>query len=683
MFLSLAGSGLYIWYQEGPGKERAIAAHMKQEATRSIPVVEEQSLPPWEEPQVLARVPAYRVAPDLSNVANSDVLGWLTADERQRLAAHGFFVRPSATPDPISLYRDNAARGIPSLITADTLCYLYRAVQAHAVAQAEGHRLYPQLQSLTVRMLEGSRSIYRQVENPRVKEAARRNMAYFAVAARLLDERAEVPAEVQDLVGRELDLIRAAAGPATGAIFPYEVDYGAFAPRGHYTWTPELERYYRAVTWYGSVPLYPTRREAGEVTAEPSDQLIQVILFTEALFRWSLGRIGPIEKWDRLYTSMSFLYGQDDALHPRDALRLIEEIFGRRPDLNELADPARLGTFVARARELAAAKGVPPVFKFVGPFSSVDRALLNRLGEDGVGAVRAQDLLAVLGSRPAQPAEAPAPDRATRLERLREELAAMPLERWHASTAGGFLWALQPLLAPKGPGFPSFMEGPAWEGRNLLTGLSTLALLHHEGWKAAAPQQEGATWHAQPLAVPVYVEPELAFYARMAWLARYTRDFLDSRDLLTGVAAESLRHFEQLATLLRKAAAQELANAPLNGDQKQRLGAWGQALAEILANLEVTGREGLPGYPGAVVTIHRAGERVLQAALGPPLEIVAVVPADGRLYLARGAALGCREVSRPAEAPLTERQWLETLTEEVPPFPAWTGDFLVLPPAAD
>ncbi|MBC7105291.1 MAG: DUF3160 domain-containing protein, partial [Firmicutes bacterium] len=186
MFLSLAGSGVYIWYQEGPGKERAIAAHMKQEASRSIPVVEEQALPPWEEPLVEARVPAYRVAPDLGNLANPEALGPLTAEERERLVAQGFFVRPSPAPDPVSLYRDNAARGIPSLITADTLCYLYRAVQAHALAQAE-QRLYPLLQSLTTRMLEGSRSIYRQVENPRVKEAARRNMAYFAVAARLLD----------------------------------------------------------------------------------------------------------------------------------------------------------------------------------------------------------------------------------------------------------------------------------------------------------------------------------------------------------------------------------------------------------------------------------------------------------------------------------------------------------------
>ncbi len=682
MFLSLAGSGFYIWYQEGPGKERAIAAHMKQEAARSIPVVEEQALPPWEEPQVVARVPAYRVAPDLSNVANPEALGFLTTDERERLVAQGFFVRPSAAPDPVSLYRDNAARGIPSLITADTLCYLYRAIQAHAVAQAE-QRLYPLLQSLTTRMLEGSRSIYRQVENPRVKEAARRNMAYFAVAARLLDERAEVPAEVQDMVSRELDLIYAAAGPATGAVFPYEVDYEVFVPHGHYTWTPELERYYRAVTWYGSVPLYPTRGKAGEVGAEPSDQVIQAILFTEALFRWSLGRIGPIEKWDRLYTSMSFLYGQDDALHPRDALRLIEEIFGRRPNLDELADPAKLRTFVLKARELAAVKGVPPVFKFVGPFVSVDRAILDRLAGDGVSGVRAQDLLALLGSETARAGDAHTPDRAARLEQMRKELATIPLERWHTSAAGGFLWALQPLLAPKGTGFPLFMEGPAWEGRNLLTGLSALALLHLEDWKAAAPQQEGATWRGSSPAVPVYVEPELAFYARLAWLARYTRDFLDGRDLLTGSAAERLRHFEQLATLLKKAAAQELAGAPLNGDQKQRLGAWGETMAGVLADLGIAGREGLPGHPGAVVTLYRAGERVFQAALGPPLEIVAVVPVEGRLYLARGAVLGCREVTRSADAPLTDRQWLETLAEGAPPFPAWTGNFLLPPPPAD
>ncbi|MBC7105698.1 MAG: DUF3160 domain-containing protein, partial [Firmicutes bacterium] len=491
-----------------------------------------------------------------------------------------------------------------------------------------------------------------------------------------------VPPEVQDLVTRELDLIREAAGPATGAIFPYEVDYGAFTPSGHYTATPELERYYRAVTWYGSVPLYPARGGAGEVASEPLEQAIQAILFTEALFRWSLGRIGPIDKWDRLHTSMSYLYGREDALHPRDALRLIEEIFGRRPDLEELGDPGKLRTFVAGAAELAAEKGVPPVFKFVGPFVGMDRSLLDQLG-GGAPGVRGQDLLALLGSEAARDGDARTAERAARLQEMRRELDAMPLEGWHSSAVGGFLWALRPLLAPKGPGFPSFMEGPGWEARNLLTGLSALALLYLEAWQGKAPGEEGPAWRSPPAAAPVYVEPEPSFYARLAWLARYTREFLDGRDLLTGSAAEGLRRLEQAATLLKKAAAQELANTPPSGDQAQRLGAWAETMAGMLADLGVPQDKGLPGHPGAVVTLYRAGERVFQAALGPPLEIVAAVPVEGRLYLARGAVLASREVTRPADAPLTDRRWLEILSGGAPPFPPWASGFLVLPGTAD
>lgn len=101
------------------------------------------------------------------------------------------------------------------------------------------------------------------------KEAARRNIAYFAVALSLLEPETEqvangdiytkeniekfsfeeadkylfeIPQIVKDDVEAELALIENHEGFALSPIFSYKEDYSQYIPRGHYTHSEKLKK---------------------------------------------------------------------------------------------------------------------------------------------------------------------------------------------------------------------------------------------------------------------------------------------------------------------------------------------------------------------------------------------------------------------------------------------------------
>ena len=78
--------------------------------------------------------------------------------------------------------------------------------------------------------------------------------AYFGVACHLLGVDFPHSPEVESLCRSELALIEGHAGRHQSAIFPFELDYSQFVPRGHYTRSDRLERYFKVMMWYGQVP---------------------------------------------------------------------------------------------------------------------------------------------------------------------------------------------------------------------------------------------------------------------------------------------------------------------------------------------------------------------------------------------------------------------------------------------
>ena len=86
-----------------------------------------------------------------------------------------------------------------------------------------------------------------------------RNLLLFAVALSLLDGNTVSPiagadaTEIQSLV----DVVNSASGLVELLLFGQIrlIDASQFQPRGHYTDSPELERYFRSLMWLGRVDL--------------------------------------------------------------------------------------------------------------------------------------------------------------------------------------------------------------------------------------------------------------------------------------------------------------------------------------------------------------------------------------------------------------------------------------------
>src|SRR5215216_1352518 len=204
-----------------------------------------------------AKVKPYAVSPTLREVVNLRAFSRVRAlspAERRLLAQNLFVAAPTTQKQLFHVYEDNDYRDLPSFVTTDAVLHLYHIFYDFTLRTVEEQSLAPVLRRMTEGMLEDSVKTMRELSDPQLKQAALKNTAYFAVALRLLDPQASVPAEASAIVQTELDLIKEHEGFKVGAIFPYLVDYSQFNPRGHYTRSEALKHYFGTMMWYGLTP---------------------------------------------------------------------------------------------------------------------------------------------------------------------------------------------------------------------------------------------------------------------------------------------------------------------------------------------------------------------------------------------------------------------------------------------
>ena len=56
-----------------------------------------------------------------------------------------------------------------------------------------------------------------------------------------------------DNITKELSFIQAHEGFQDSSIFHYKEDYSQYHPRGHYTQSEKLKRYFKTMMWYGRI----------------------------------------------------------------------------------------------------------------------------------------------------------------------------------------------------------------------------------------------------------------------------------------------------------------------------------------------------------------------------------------------------------------------------------------------
>ena len=119
-------------------------------------------------------------------------------------------------------------------------------------------------------------------------------------------------------------------------------DYSQYVPRGHYTRDEGLQRYFRAMMWYGRINLR---------LKHPRETRL-ALLITRLLRRVNVGAQPAAEVWASVYDPTVFLVGKSDDLGFHEYGPLMDAVYGPEPELSSLADEAYLAAFSDAAKRL-------------------------------------------------------------------------------------------------------------------------------------------------------------------------------------------------------------------------------------------------------------------------------------------------------------------------------------------
>ncbi len=625
------------------------------------------------EEMVTPNVSPYTVDADLGNVENLWQF-YMTEEMAAKLSVNGFVVWDDAGSEFFEVYEWNRYSLIPNFVTVDSMMHTYHLYFSYLLEQVEKGYLADDLAGLSVKMAESSAAQYEELKGTEWEEAAARNVAFFAVGARLLG--AEVPAYdyAESLISQELSAIDQAAGVGESVITGQREDYSQYIPRGYYEGDEQLERYFKAMMWYGRIHFV---QEAEELDRSA---LLITLALTQDEESYGL--------WEGIYAVTSFFAGASDDSGVCEYGPLIDKAYGENISAGDLAGnqeafdrfhemtarltPPRINSVPIMDGEDNVIRG----FRFMGQRFTIDGAIMQNLiyqnvREDASGNRRmlpdVLDVPAALGSDTALEILTEQGDTGYRnysenMQTLREGLSASNKTLWSASLYANWLNTLRPLLDQKGEGYPVFMQNREWTKKNLECFAGSFAELKHDTvlYTKQVMAEMGGGMEEEP-DDRGYVEPEPLVFSRFYHLAESTAEGLKRYGMLDSKDEENLLRLSEMAQRLATISNKELLNEVLTDEEYEFIKAYGGNLEHfwIDAVKNPKGIEGAKELPSAIVTdiATDPNGQVLEIATGLPSAIYVVVNVDGVIKIARGSVYSFYQFPWDMNDRLTDSKW--------------------------
>lgn len=618
---------------------------------------------------------SYTLEKDLSNVDN---LWQFYLDDKmtELLAKNGFVVREEAGREFFDLYERNRYNMIPNFVTVDSLMHTYHVYFAYLLKNIEKEYLADQVRQLGIKMLEDSKEQYVQLKGSEWESAAVRNVAFFTVGAKLLDDTVQIEDYVSDIVESELSRIETAQGIMISAITDDEEDYSQYKPRGYYEGDSDLEAYFKAMMWYGRM----------HFKQETEDLDRSALLITKALDSDS----EAYELWQSVYSVTSFFAGASDDNGVCEYAPLIRAAYGENTKVTDLIGN---GDAFLDYRTNTAALPVPqinsipiedgeenviPGFRFMGQRFSIDAMVMQKLIYSNVQSNSAGekrmlpdvlDVPAALGSDVAlnllkENGVEDYPGYMENMEKLRTGINEADDSLWTASLYASWIHTLRPLLEKKGEGYPIFMQNEEWAKKNLECFAGSYTELKHDTvlYSKQVMAEMGGGMEEEP-DDRGYVEPEPVVYKRFASLAEQTAQGLKKYQMLSDADEDNLVKLEELALRLQTISNKELQNETLTDEEYDLIRTYGGNIEHFWydamranANYDNIFSE---EYPAALVVDIATDPNgsVLEAATGDPSQIIVAVQVDGKIKLASGSVYTFYQFEQPLNDRLTDTQW--------------------------
>lgn len=639
----------------------------------------------------------------------------LSNAQRQLLSQNGFVVLP---PEPgkyrefYQIYEVGRYDFRPVFITTDSVYHVYHLIFDKMLRDLERDSFIATLNLLTSSMLDTSYQQYGTLKGTPLEEPARRNVAFFAVAAQLLGLPDPVPAEVTDLVNAELALIDGASGPQVSPIWDRDdlppdkkliEDYSQYIPRGHYTRSEELKKYFRTMMWYGRLTYrlrddFETRR---------------ALLMTQTLrTATAVDGTPAVTLWQNIYEPTVFIVGKADDLSFFEYGALMDSVFGENPDPASFANEAKFAAFMEAAKTLPppqinsmwvwiwedteqATKG----FRFMGQRFTLDAYVFGQVIWRKVGTAsnprglpKGLDFMAAMGSEEAYAilkdmGENQYENYEPQMAKVRTEVSALGTDSWTQNLYWNWLYTFQPLLVPKDSRYPAFMQTQAWTRKELHTALGSWTELKHDTIlyaKQVTAEMGGGGPEQEP--PHSFVEPNAEAYARLLALASMTRDGLAQRGLLSSLTGGNLDNLISELQFLQRISEAELNGQEISTEDYWHMYYWGGMLEQFTlaaADLEPgVDRPILEDQKAALIADVATGLApdgtlvALEEAIGQPTILYVVLPGQP-IRLAIGAVYSYYEFPVAVSNRMTDEQWQAMVEGGTnPPMPDWTNLFI-------
>jgi hypothetical protein len=665
----------------------------------------------------------YTLPIDVAALSNADYYEF-SPDAEALLAGNGFVVVPAEQREFFQAYEQTRYDFQPGFVTTDSVYHIYHLIFDKMLRDLERDYFEPDIAALTAACLNSAQTLYAESKGTELEAEARSALAYFAVAEALINPGSTTPPEVADLVNAELALIEAHEGLNASPIFsqacpagcdpcdtapPPECldqpclceDYSQYVPRGHYTRSEQLQRYFRTMMWYGRINMRLQR---------PSETRM-ALLITYILRNTDVNGQPASEVWARVYDPTVFIVGKSDDLGFYEYGGIWDAVYGEDAPPSALADDQQLATFIATARTLPPPQvnsmwvyiwedeeQVTQGFRLMGQRFTLDAYIFEQLiwrevGEQGNERwlPKGLDVMAALGSEEAysildEEGETAYLHYPEQMQKVWGEVSALEVDSWTQNLYWAWLYSLQPLLTPKGAEYPAFMQTTAWTRKDLHAALASWTELKHDTILYAKQVMAEMGGGGGPEEPPKgYVEPNPEAYARLLALTRMTADGLSNRGLLSGNTEGNLARLEDLLVFLLDVSQRELAGETLSDDDYWRIHYYGGELESMTLAASDQEGEGSPFFdqeedqaPVVADVATDPNGRALEEGTGYIFDIYVVVPdGEGGEHIAKGGAYSYYEFDWPMSDRLTDESWRAMLAGgSQPARPDWTASFI-------
>ena len=657
----------------------------------------------------------YKIAEDFSNVVNFSDFGDFTERQKELLIKNAFVItKPKNLEDNEyreepwnyefdqihQVYEDNEYKELASFVTTDSVTHIFHIFYDGFLRNLEKEELYPKSINLNKKLLAENINLYKELKNDRLKEIQIKNIAFIATGLKLLGGEPEnLPAEAKIIYEEEIK--NAGSEEITSsAITGRDVDFSQLKPRGHYTRSEELKKYFSGTMYFGQVGLFI------ENEGKPDENsILQGLLLTYSIYK------NPeiLKTWEDLVEPIDFMVESVDDLSIREYARTLYGVYGKDFDINKLDDNKNL----SKVYKVLESYPDPQVVGFMGKSfrympqravmdsvlmqNVVDLASPNHPSERPI--YSGLDLMAAFGNEMARELldNDPYNSQWDKYEERTDEnisfVKKMDDLDWQKNMYRGWLWMLKSYDQKFGEGYPMFMRNDAWERKDLVSALGSFAELKHDTvlyGKAVMAEMGGGGEFEIPKS---YVEPNVELYEKLNWLLEFSKVNLKDRQMLSEKYEEKINNFQAMVLKLRDISIKELQNEGLSESEISDLYFIGGEMEMLMVDFvessdeyEISGwyeiQNATDRRMPVVVDLMRVVENsvglpegeISHIGTGKPMEIFVIYPHQDKLYMGRGATFSYYEFLNKER--LTDEDWQKMVYDEETDFPSWYKDIV-------